>query len=61
MNMLLAKIVQTESGTERNRILSYKEVLKKCPLAFEAIEGLLSLGVKGSEVNALVINGRHLR
>jgi len=31
--------------------------LQECPLALEAAEGLLSLGVKGIEVNALVLEG----
>ena len=30
---------------------------QECPLALEAAEGLLSLGVKGMEVNALVFEG----
>lgn len=31
--------------------------VQECPLALEAAEGLLSLGVKGIEVNALVLEG----
>lgn len=57
INMLLAKIQQGESGTDKHLIANYKEVLRKCPLAFECIDGLLSLGVKGTEVNSLIING----
>lgn len=57
INMLLVKIQQGESGTDKHLISNYKEVLRKCPLAFDCIDGLLSLGVKGSEVNSLVING----
>lgn len=57
INMLLAKIQQGESGTDKNRIANYKEVLRKSPLAFECIDGLISLGVRGAEVNSLIING----
>ena len=56
INMLLSKIFQ-ESGNERSAVGHYREVLKVCPYAFEAIEGLLSLGCKGTEVNSIVING----
>lgn len=57
INMLLAKIQTGESGTDKHLISNYKEVLRKCPLAFECIDGLLSLGVKGTEVNSIIING----
>lgn len=57
INMLLVGIQQGESGTDKHLIANYKEVLRKCPLAFECIDGILSLGVKGSEVNSLIING----
>lgn len=53
INMLLAKILH-ENG--KPSVLLYKEVLKECPLAFEAIEGLINLRVKGSEVNSLVLS-----
>lgn len=61
INMLLAKIQQGESGTDKHLIANYKEVLRKCPLAFECIDALLSLGVKGTEVNSLIINGKLIR
>ncbi|XP_066583882.1 anaphase-promoting complex subunit 7 [Prorops nasuta] len=54
VNMALAKMFQ-EQGMERSAITTYKEVLRECPLALEAAEGLLSLGVKGIEVSSLVI------
>ena len=58
INMLLAKIQQTEAGaTDKHLITNYKEVLRRCPLAFECIDGLISLGVKGTEVNSIIING----
>lgn len=52
INMLLAKVQVDGPDTKT----AYKEVLKKCPFAFEAIEGLLNLGVKGNEVQSLIIN-----
>lgn len=54
INMALAKLYQ-QGGMERSAITAYKEVLRECPLALEAAEGLLSLGVKGIEVNSLVL------
>ncbi|XP_038061823.1 anaphase-promoting complex subunit 7-like isoform X2 [Patiria miniata] len=53
--MALAKLYQ-RIGNERPAVTSFKEVLKQCPLALEAVLGLLSLGVKGTEVAALTIN-----
>lgn len=59
INWLLVKSQQEEGGaTDKNVIQCYKEILRKCPLAFECIDGLMSLGVKGTEVNSLIINGR---
>ncbi|XP_058814879.1 anaphase-promoting complex subunit 7 [Topomyia yanbarensis] len=55
VNMLLSRLCHNH-GHERTAIGMYKEVLKDCPLAFEAIEGLLSLGTNGIEVNTLVLN-----
>lgn len=52
--MALAKMFQ-EQGMERSAIATYKEVLRECPLALEAAEGLLTLGVKGIEVNSLIV------
>lgn len=52
--MALAKIFH-DQGMERSAITTYKEVLRECPLALEAAEGLLSLGVKGIEVNSLIV------
>lgn len=53
--MALAKMLQ-EQGMERSAIATYKEVLRECPLALEAAEGLLSLGVKGIEVNSIIMS-----
>ena len=52
--MALSKMFQ-ELGMERSAITTYKEVLRECPLALEAAEGLLALGVKGIEVNSLIV------
>ncbi|CAG9811331.1 unnamed protein product [Chironomus riparius] len=57
VNFMMCKVIQQcESGSDKNLITLYKEVLKKCPLAFECIDSLLNLGVKGNEVNSLIIN-----
>lgn len=58
INMLLAKTQHGESGTDKHLIASHKEILRRCPLAFESIDGLIKLGVKGTEVNSLIINGK---
>lgn len=52
INMSLAKLYQRQ-GMERSAISCYKEVLRVCPLALEAVIGLFSLGVPGSEVTSL--------
>ncbi|KAG8283976.1 Anaphase promoting complex subunit 7, partial [Homalodisca vitripennis] len=54
INFALAKLLQ-QRGMERSAVSAYKEVLRECPLALEAVEGLLSLTVTGAEVNSLVI------
>lgn len=56
VNMALAKLYH-QNGMERSAITCYKEVLKECPFAVEASQGLLSLGVKGAEVIAMMLNG----
>lgn len=53
MNMLLAKLIQ-HSGYDKSAIAPLKAVLKECPLNMEAIKGLLALGVKPAEINALI-------
>ncbi|XP_052265985.1 anaphase-promoting complex subunit 7-like isoform X1 [Dreissena polymorpha] len=55
VNLALADLY-VRSGMDRSAITSYKEVLRECPLALEAINGLLSLGQKGADVHALVIS-----
>ncbi|KAG5888091.1 hypothetical protein JTB14_021892 [Gonioctena quinquepunctata] len=54
INMALGDIYK-EIGMERSAITCYKEVLRECPLALEAVENLLKLGVKGVEVNSLMV------
>uniref|UniRef100_A0A1B6MFT6 Anaphase-promoting complex subunit 7 n=1 Tax=Graphocephala atropunctata TaxID=36148 RepID=A0A1B6MFT6_9HEMI len=54
INFALARLLQ-HRGMERSAVSAYKEVLRECPLALEAVEGLLSLTVTGAEVNSLVI------
>lgn len=56
INMALAKLYQ-QAGMERSAITGFKEVLKECPLALDAAQGLLSLGVKGAEVASLMLSG----
>ncbi|XP_072163719.1 anaphase-promoting complex subunit 7-like [Diadema setosum] len=55
VNMALAKLYQ-KIGMERSAIYGYKEVLRQCPLALQAVLGLLSLGVRGTEVAFLTVN-----
>ncbi|XP_033099544.1 anaphase-promoting complex subunit 7-like [Anneissia japonica] len=58
VNLALAKLYQ-RTGTERSAATAFKEVLRQCPLALEAAQGLLGLGVKGAEVESLTINSLH--
>lgn len=45
VNMALGNIYK-DIGMERSAITCFKEVLRECPLALEAVENLLKLGVK---------------
>ncbi|XP_057662678.1 anaphase-promoting complex subunit 7 [Diorhabda carinulata] len=54
VNMALGNIYK-DLGQERAAITCFKEVLRECPLALEAVENLLKLGLKGVEVNSLMI------
>ncbi|RZC31825.1 TPR 11 domain containing protein [Asbolus verrucosus] len=54
INMALANLYR-DTGMERSAITCYKEVLRECPLALEAVENLLKLGIKGVEVNSLMV------
>ncbi|NWX85971.1 APC7 protein, partial [Nothoprocta pentlandii] len=55
INMMLANLYK-KAGQERSSVTSYKEVLRQCPLALDAILGLLSLSVKGAEVASMTMN-----
>lgn len=54
VSMLLTKTA--DSSNDKHLIANYREVLRRCPMAFECIDGLISLGVKGTDVNSLIIN-----
>ncbi|XP_019773037.1 anaphase-promoting complex subunit 7 isoform X2 [Dendroctonus ponderosae] len=47
--------IYKDVGMDRLAITCFKEVLRECPLAIEAMEILLKLGVNGVEVNSLVM------
>ncbi|KPP69091.1 anaphase-promoting complex subunit 7-like [Scleropages formosus] len=55
VNMMLANLYR-KAGQERSAVTSYKEVLRQCPLALDAIIGLLSLSVKGAEVASMTMD-----
>ncbi|CAL8343080.1 unnamed protein product [Lota lota] len=55
INMMLANLYR-KAGQERSAVSSYKEVLRQCPLALDAIIGLLSLSVKGAEVASMTMD-----
>ncbi|CAG9858903.1 unnamed protein product [Phyllotreta striolata] len=54
INMALGNIYK-ELGMDRAAVASYKEVLRECPMALEAAENLLKLGIKSIEVNSLML------
>ncbi|KAK6641543.1 hypothetical protein RUM44_013255 [Polyplax serrata] len=54
VNMALGKLYHL-GGMERSSVYAFKEVLKECPLALEAIEGLLNLRLSGAEVQSFVL------
>lgn len=56
INMLLAKLQHRQSRNPSEAITAYKDVLRDCPMAMEAISSLLEIGVDGIEVNSLVMN-----
>ncbi|KAF4517581.1 hypothetical protein B566_EDAN008570 [Ephemera danica] len=55
INMALGHLYRS-AGLERSAITAYKEVLRETPVALEAAEALLSLGVSGNEVGSLMLN-----
>ncbi|KAL1494829.1 hypothetical protein ABEB36_010357 [Hypothenemus hampei] len=54
INMALGNIYK-DVGMERSAITCFKEVLRECPLAVDAMENLFKLGINGIEVNSLVV------
>lgn len=56
INMALAKLYLHE-GRDRSAITCYKEVIREHPLALGALTGLLSLGMRGADVIAYIMNG----
>ncbi|CAB4056281.1 unnamed protein product [Lepeophtheirus salmonis] len=55
VNMALGQLYY-HAGMERPAIACYKEVLKACPLAIEAAQILMHLGVKAKEINSLTLD-----
>lgn len=49
INMALAQL-HVKSGADRNAIAYYKEVIRDCPLALDALQGLASCGVTKAEI-----------
>lgn len=45
INMALGNLYK-EMGMERSAVTCFKEVLRECPMALEAVENLLKLGIK---------------
>ena len=54
VNMALARLYHA-ANLERPAIAAYREVVRECPLAVEAVRGLLQLGVKPGEVRDLTL------
>lgn len=52
VHMALAKLYHT-ANMERPAIAAYREVVRECPLAVEAVRGLLQLGVKPREIQEM--------
>lgn len=53
VNMMLAKLLQHDCYNKR-ALTPLKLVLKECPLNLEAMKGLVALGVKPSEILAII-------
>jgi len=56
VNMALGKLYIL-NGLERPAISAFKEVIRECPLALEAIQSLIKLGISYSELERLIFNG----
>jgi anaphase-promoting complex subunit 7 len=57
VSMALGKLYQ-QIGMERPAAAAYREVVRECPLALEAVRALLQLGAKPREVQELGLEGR---
>ena len=55
VHMALAKLYHS-ANMERPAIASYREVVRECPLAMEAVRGLLQLGVKPRPVHPRLLH-----
>lgn len=58
INALYGNLTQA-SGYDRLAFAAYKEVVKDCPLAFDIVEQLLEMGLKGIDMNSLVVDATH--
>ena len=56
VNMALGKLY-VMNGLERPAISAFKEVIRECPLALEAILALVKLGISYVELVRLIFNG----
>lgn len=56
VNMALGKLYILNS-MDRPAITAFKEVIRECPLALEAIQTLIRLGVSFAELTRLMFNG----
>ena len=54
-NLALGKLYK-QNDTERPAIACFKEVLKVCPMAIEASQALMELGVKPREISELMLD-----
>jgi len=56
VNMALGKLYIL-NNMERSAISAFKEVLRECPLALEAVQTLIKLGQNHSDLIRLMFNG----
>lgn len=61
LNMLLARLMHHHGrGVSKKEIaLAFKDVLRECPMSLTSIEALIELGIDGSEVHSMVVNGAY--
>lgn len=58
INDLLGRLCHY-TRNERCSVSAYKEVIRECPLAMIAIEALLGMGIRGNEVNSLIVDSKY--